>query len=102
MTYWSQPVFQDSEIQNPCYDEAVHQPCLVCRDTPALASHSLSKLLQGELVRKGELVKLGIHSDVDLETLVLLGPDEVAELLDQASLTNFEKASLRNALKNIC
>ncbi|KAJ3779596.1 hypothetical protein GGU10DRAFT_401441, partial [Lentinula aff. detonsa] len=96
-----QPVFQDSEIQNPCYNEAVRQPCLVCRDTPALASHSLSKLLQGELVCKGELVKLGIHSDVDLETLVLLGPDEVAELLDQASLTNFEKASLRNALKNI-
>ncbi|KAJ3710249.1 hypothetical protein DFJ43DRAFT_1109095 [Lentinula guzmanii] len=95
------PVFQDSEIQNPCYNEAVRQPCLVCRDTPALASHSLSKLLQGELVCKGELVKLGIHSDVDLETLVLLGPDEVAELLDQASLTNFEKASLRNALKNI-
>ncbi|KAJ3995950.1 hypothetical protein F5050DRAFT_1763140 [Lentinula boryana] len=105
-----QPVFQDSEIQNPCYDEAVprptdeaavRQPCLVCRDTPALASHSLNKLLQGELVRKGELVKLGFHSDVDLDTLVLLGPDEVAELLDQASLTNFEKASLRSALKNI-
>ncbi|KAJ3814946.1 hypothetical protein F5876DRAFT_72455 [Lentinula aff. lateritia] len=80
------------------YDKMVGQSCLVCPETPALASQHLDQLLQQEEISKVELVKLGVCSDLDLDTLLLLGPNELNELFLPSSMTNLEKFCFRSAL----
>ncbi|KAJ3905038.1 hypothetical protein F5879DRAFT_20793 [Lentinula edodes] len=84
----------------PCvpYDQIAGQYCLVCRETPVLASQHLDQLLQQEEISKTELVKLGVRSDLDLDTLLLLGPNELDELFLPSSMTNLEKFCFRSAL----
>ncbi|KAJ3877295.1 hypothetical protein F5051DRAFT_465038 [Lentinula edodes] len=84
----------------PCvpYDQIAGQSCLVCRETPVLASQHLDQLLQQEEISKTELVKLGVRSDLDLDTLLLLGPNELDELFLPSSMTNLEKFCFRSAL----
>ncbi|KAJ3916822.1 hypothetical protein F5877DRAFT_68709 [Lentinula edodes] len=84
----------------PCvpYDQIAGQSCLVCRETPVLASQHLDQLLQQEEISKIELVKLGVRSDLDLDTLLLLGPNELDELFLPSSMTNLEKFCFRSAL----
>ncbi|KAJ3895684.1 hypothetical protein GG344DRAFT_72869 [Lentinula edodes] len=81
--------------------EELFQPCLVCRETPALVSHRLNELLQQEEISKGELVKLGVRSDLDLDTLLLLGSDEIEDLFCSSSMTNMEKFSLKDAFQSL-
>ncbi|GAW01206.1 hypothetical protein LENED_002787 [Lentinula edodes] len=81
--------------------EELYQPCLVCRETPALVSHRLNELLQQEEISKGELVKLGVRSDLDLDTLLLLGSDEIEDLFCSSSMTNMEKFSLKDAFQSL-
>ncbi|KAJ3934494.1 MAG: hypothetical protein NXY57DRAFT_672583 [Lentinula lateritia] len=76
----------------------VVQSCLVCPETPALASQHLDQLLQQEEISKMELVKLGVCSDLDLDTLLLLSSNQLDELFLPSSMTNLEKFCFRSAL----
>ncbi|KAJ3732297.1 hypothetical protein DFJ43DRAFT_320628 [Lentinula guzmanii] len=90
---------QNPDSANPYDAEAVRQPCLKCGEAPTLVSPFLNQLVQKDGIRKGELAKLGIRSDFDVDTILLLGPNEFDQLLRPTSMTNFEKASLKNSLR---
>ncbi|KAJ3763863.1 hypothetical protein EV360DRAFT_77941 [Lentinula raphanica] len=89
-----------SEQPEGTYDATViRQPCLVCEETPAQSSQRFGEFLQKACVNKDEFVNLGIRNDLDLDTLALLGSDEVKELVEMTELSSYEQASFNNALR---
>ncbi|KAJ3765090.1 hypothetical protein FB446DRAFT_795397 [Lentinula raphanica] len=80
-------------------DNRVADPGLVGGDAPGRDSRRLHELLERALVDKWAIFQLGIGYDIDLDTIALLPPEEVKELLDLTDLTAYERASFKNQIR---
>lgn len=83
------------------YDKTIRQPCLKCGGVPPMVSRCLREAFKHDLAAKGELTKMGIHCDLDIDTFMLMDSAQRDELFRSSGVTNVMRVSIVHMLKKL-
>lgn len=83
------------------FDRDLGIPCLLCQESPTKYSHRLTRILNPDVFTCHIFAKMGLRCNLDLDTLILLGPVARRDLFLSSALSNEKIASIESRLQTV-